>query len=1049
MKKLLKIFTYFIIVGFALVIVLIVIAKLAENKITDIALQKVSESIEAPVIIDNVSFNLLRKFPLATIELNDVLLCEPKISNGLDSMSIDLDTIISISKIYISVKSKPLLNGIIEVMKIDINGANINYIVDTSGATNIDFLMKTTETSETDTLPAKPLNLILTDLSIKNITCNFNDSLLKTAAKVVISKLKVNAKVDGENILVSAKGGITLTNCSFGETNLHLMNKSDINFDIDYEDDSLRIKQLVVNTDGARLNLSGGVLLDDEIKSDLTFKGSDLIMDELIKYVPEEMLKEFGLEKVSGKMNLDATVKGNYSESELPKVDLTIDFQNGSVTSSDYPGLKNISFRGKVTNGILRNNRSTQFDFSSFHFETGQSKFDVAFSVLDLDHPNYNIKTEMEINVGEFRDFIPDSLIQYIDGNIKASLSTKGQLPDSIEDDFVDYVMANSKANIQVTDFNVDVGSTLSIKNFSTIFAYKPNNVSIHNLNIDIPTYNVELKNTSLNADFEGSINNTSELSLNLKSYHIETKGSEISGFAKVKNLDNPNYEFESKIKINLEETKTMLPDTLLTTLKGNIVVEINSKASLNIDSISYQVIGIVFKNSSVKVNLKNITAELPDDPLYKIENLSGVIEMNPDAITINKMSGVAAGIEFRIDSTEIWNIYEVLIQENDREILTVQTNITLGEINNALIGAFMNSDTTNADIDTQESNENISENIDNKNQVAYNEPEFSDSSNNAPNYLLPNLNELGIPHFLVRGKLAISKVEYEKNVIDDISLKFRFTDSLYVIDHFKLKTCDGELNTSVKVDARKWDKPVVDVRSYINNLDVKKLLMVNDNFGDTLLTYEKVSGILTSELHLRAFYADGTWPTERIKVQGHFTVEEGSIYGYEPLVDLSKNKIIGGLKELNQLDFNTLKTSIFMRNGKIYIPETDIVTSSMDITAFAMHGLQGDYEYHLKLHLGDVLTGKSERIMKGQAKQNKIDGSTIERNGIKLVSLKKGDDKKNGFDNDKLEGKFKRGLNKQHGFLRLSFNPLLVNFSTCLDRTARNKELIEKYGGK
>ena len=70
MKKLLKIFTYLIIVVITLVIVLVITAKLSENKITDIALKKVSESIEAPVIIDNVSFTLLRNFPLATIELN-------------------------------------------------------------------------------------------------------------------------------------------------------------------------------------------------------------------------------------------------------------------------------------------------------------------------------------------------------------------------------------------------------------------------------------------------------------------------------------------------------------------------------------------------------------------------------------------------------------------------------------------------------------------------------------------------------------------------------------------------------------------------------------------------------------------------------------------------------------------------------------------------------------------------------------------------------------------------------------------------------------------
>ena len=175
MKKLLKIFTYFIVVTIVLVIALLVTAKLAENKITDIALKKVSESIDAPVIINDVSFNLLRKFPLATIELNDVYLGSPKQLKYSDSTSTGMDTIINIGKIYVSVKSMPLFKGNIEIMKIDIDGAFINYSVDTSGTSNIDFLMDTSGTPD-DTTLSEPLNLTLTDLTVKNIICNFNDS---------------------------------------------------------------------------------------------------------------------------------------------------------------------------------------------------------------------------------------------------------------------------------------------------------------------------------------------------------------------------------------------------------------------------------------------------------------------------------------------------------------------------------------------------------------------------------------------------------------------------------------------------------------------------------------------------------------------------------------------------------------------------------------------------------------------------------------------------------------------------------------------------------
>jgi AsmA family len=1042
MKKLLKIFSWFIVIIIVLIIVLTVVAKLAENKITDIALRKVSESIEAPVTIDNVSFNLLRKFPLATIELNNVLLKEHKQPEGIDSLSTDLDTLISIQKLYISVKSRPLLKGNVEIIKVDIDGANINYLVDSNGISNIDFLMTSSEPEETDTLASEPLKIDITDFTATNIVCNYKDDTLKAAAKIEIPELKVKAKVEGENISASLNGDIKLSDCSFEETNLHLMNNTNVNFAIDYENDSVSIKKLIINTDGADLELKGNVLLADDIKTDVFFKGENLILDELIKYAPEEMLQEFGLQKVTGKMNMDASVKGIYSDNELPKVDLNVNLQDGNVVTKDYPALKNISFQGKITNGILCNNKSTQADFSTFYFETQKSKFDFAFSVLDIDNPKYSVRTNVDINLSEFKKFIPDSLAQNMKGRIKASISTKGELPDSIGNDFIDLVMQNTRAKIQVAEFNVDVEPDISIRDFSTVLTYKPNNVSLSNLNIDIPTYGFGLQNTSLNTNFYGSINNTSELSLNVKSYHLETKGAVISGFIKVKNLDNPSYETETRLAFNLNETKSILPDSLLTDLSGSLIVDIKSKATLDLDSIADQAIDVAFNKSTVHVEMKNITAILPDDPLYKIENLSGVINMSPEALTINKVRGIAAGLSFEIDSTEVWNSYEAFVLGSKEEIFTVQTNIKLGEITNTFLEAFMPPDTTSVKVASQESTGELV----NTESVAY-------ADTTAPQYLLPNLSEFGLPHFLIRGKLAIAKLEYEKNIIDDISLKFRFADSLYVIDQFKLSTCGGQMNTSVLLNARGrfWEKPVIDIRTKIDKLNINELLIVNDNFGDTSITYEKFAGLLTSEFDARVFYVPeikpiDRWPTDRIRAEGHFTLENGKIYGYEPLVDLSKNKILGGLKGLDKLDFNTLTTSIFMYKDNIYVPETDVVTSSMDMTAFAMHSLKGDFEYHIKAYPGDLFTGKKEELMKKQEKQDKINGDTYDRSGgLKLLSMEIDGTKKNGFDNDKLKEKFELKLNKQKGWLKLFFAPKLVNFSTEIDRTKWNKELNEK----
>ncbi len=1042
MKKIFKILAYFILTIIVLVIVLLVVAKLAENKITDIALEKVSESIEAPVNIDEVSLNLLRKFPLATIELNDVILNEHILTGNSTSIS-NLDTIANIKKLFVSVKSKPLLDGIIEIMKVEIDGATINYHVDTGGATNIDFLISSTDTVEVvDTLPSKPLNLTLTDLTVTNIVCNFIDSSLKAAANVVIPELKVKARLDGDNILASAKGGLSLSDCSFDNTNLYLMNNTDINFDVDYENDSVNIKELVINTDGAGFNVLGDVVLGETIKADIQLNGNNLILDELLKYAPTKILKEAGVENVSGILNLDATVKGLYSKTEMPRVDLKIDFDEGNIVTNDYPELKNLTFSGDITNGILRNNQSTQANFSSFYFETEKSKFDLAFSVLDIDNPKYEVKTDLDINVGEFGKFIPDSIVNYINGKINLKLTTKGELPDSIGDDFIDYLMANTTAKIKLDNFNVDLEPDLSVREFSTEFNYKPNHFNISNLNIDIPSYNVELRNTSFNTGFTGSINDISKLKINVKDYHIETKGAVISGYLKVKDLENPNYETKTKISIALEETKPLLPDSLISDLSGNITINIDSKAKLNIDSIADQAMEVAFKKSSFDLTLDKVTVVPEMDPFYKAENLSGRFKVNPQAITINNFKGSAAGVEFEIDSTEIWNTYEVLFQNDPKKFLTVQTKISLDEINNDLIGFFMASDSSSLD-----STQLIENEI--RNQTA----ELStDTLRTDTTSLLPDLAALGVPHFLVRGKLSINKVEYEKNVIDDISLNFRFTDSLYVLDQFKFRTCGGELNTSILLNARGrfWEKPVLDIKNTITALDLRELLLKNDKYVQGLgLTHENINGILTSEFDSRIFIKEVMEKnTSRVRAEGHFTLENGRIYDYEPLVELSKIKILGGLKGLDKLDFNTLTTSVFMLNDKIFIPKTDVVTSSMDMSAFAMHSLTGDYQYHIKVFLGDVMTGKNDELMKMQAKQDKEDGEEFNRDGgLRLLSYDIDGKKNHGLDNKKARERFRGQLNKQKGFLKLLFNPLLVNFSTEFDRTAKHKEIIEKYG--
>jgi hypothetical protein len=1028
MKKVFKIFKIFIITILLLIIVLTIVAKIAETKITALALDKAGEIIEAPLKIDEASFTLLRKFPLSTIEFKGVWM-GAHIDSTKD-VTENHDTLVYIKKLYVSVRSKDLIKNKFTVKKVEVKGLKLNYLIDTAGISDFDFLIDTTSVEEpVDTTPSSPLFLELKEFLLDDITLKYADETSSTKATIHIPKIKIKGKINDDIYSGSIKGNLDISDCSFEDTKLYLMSKTSLNFNLRYSGDSVYVKKASLFTDGADFNVTGYAIVKDDIYTDIKVVSNKIDLGELLKYAPDDMLAEYRLKSGSGIINLDIAAKGYVSDSVQPNVVMNIAMKNGSLVTKDYPAIKNLAFNGYITNGSKNNNQTTYVNFKDFTVATANSIVSASFSVKNIDHPKYKLHTDLKVNFDEFKQFIPDTLLKDLSGSMTVNLSTSGQLPDSIDDKFINKAINNTRIKINLSNINIKPDDELSVNNLSAKMAFSAGNFKLTNFKVSVPAYHVNLKNTQFIVGYTGQPTNVSSLAINLKNYHIETDSCIFDGVATVKNIDYPEFTFKSNIKLNLDEIYTMMPDSVADALSGNITAKISSYGKINIDSIQEDEINkIVFEQSSFDFDFDKLTYHMFDDETVKLDDFSAKLSMKDDTILINKLSGNYAGINFGMDSTQIWNVYKTVIKEQKDQTLIVQTNLSLGKIDYAMIEAMSASDSTLVD-STKEQTE-----------TAEIKPEEEQQDSIAESTgILPDFAAMGVPHFLVRGKMSVEQVIYEKNIIDDISLLFRFADSLYVIDQFKLKIAGGDINTSLKFDARKWETPVVDIKNYITNLDLNKLLVDNNNFDQTEMTADNLSGILTSELHTRVFIEGDSIPMRRIRAKGEFNLENGKIYNYKPLVDASVG--IGGLKELDSLEFNTLKTGIFVFKNKIFIPKTDVVSSALDLSAFAMQSLTGDdYEYHIILHLKDVLAGKSKKLMEQQAKQAKKGDGIADRSGINLVALHIGDKTKNGFDTKKLKKKFENKLNIQQGFLNLAFRPKLVNFSTDFDRTAKNK---------
>ncbi|MCT4646663.1 MAG: AsmA family protein, partial [Carboxylicivirga sp.] len=170
MKNLKRFLAYFSIIVFALVLVLILIAELAEERVAKIALNKLNQQVDANISVKSIDFSLLKDFPDAMVELQDV---------GITASN---DSLAGIHRLFISVELMPLISSEFFIKKVSVEGGMANYQIDSTGRTNFDVFLSDSSDETTDTTSSGTLYLSLEHLELNNLLCSFNDDVNHVSA---------------------------------------------------------------------------------------------------------------------------------------------------------------------------------------------------------------------------------------------------------------------------------------------------------------------------------------------------------------------------------------------------------------------------------------------------------------------------------------------------------------------------------------------------------------------------------------------------------------------------------------------------------------------------------------------------------------------------------------------------------------------------------------------------------------------------------------------------------------------------------------------------
>ncbi len=450
---------------------------------------------------------------------------------------------------------------------------------------------------------------------------------------------------------------------------------------------------------------------------------------------------------------------------------------------------------------------------------------------------------------------------------------------------------------------------------------FTANNATIISKGSDHKLNGINLKGSYVNR--RGKNNPVSFLSFSQISAMLDNQP--VRGSLTIENLADPFITMSANGNLDLAVASSFYKPDTLQSVSGNLLLNMQFRGRAE-NNASYQ--------SSGSVTMQNVSFIIKDQPAV-FSQWNGTFVLDGNRFSINNVTGKAAGSDLAFNGS-INNLFSFLFQPN--QILSGSAQLTSRNLDlNEILQD--KAQTTSGD-------------------TAY----YLDISNNF-NFLL----ELNI------GVISFKKFQ-AWNMKGDVAVRNRNISS----NGLSFKSSSGSWNITGMINAAPKDSILISCSADLKNIDINELFTEMGNFGQDVITDKNLRGKLTADINFAGMWSKTlTCNTDKMVVQSKFTIEQGELLKFEPMMALSK--YIKGA-DLQNIKFNTLKNTIEIRNRKIFIPAMEIKSTALEMTASGTHSFDNIVDYKIQLLLSQ-LVGK-------KVKQMNTEFGTIEDDGLGRTKL-------------------------------------------------------------
>ena len=461
------------------------LAQKYQDKIISSIVSELNKHIETEVKVKEIHFSLLKKFPFAAVEFNNVLIHS---TQEYLKQHPHKDTLLYAQKIFLQFNIIDLYYEKYNIKKVSLEDAIVNLYIDKKERDNYHFTK--TSSDSTQSVFSTDLNNIL----LKNVQFQFANDLLKSYFVVSTEDFSAKGNFSDKSFLLNTSGAIALRKVQIADVNYLLQKNTALKVNLSIDEKEILVHSGTINLGQEQLQISGSYIYQDSNSINLQISSKKIAIDNLLRSIPPKYLSNMQDFKGLGNLAFDMNISGEIAKRKAPQIEVSALINNAVIQNT-----KNDISLTEVNAKAYFSSAKSQLKITNFSAKLLDSYAKGNIDVKNMSHPVFQSNWELEGDLSNIKQFLSLDSLQELNGMLTAQLNWSGRLASNKEVSKKDIGTFRTSGNIKIKNANITFvdDQKRRLKNVNASLRLNNNNLRIDNLKLVTGHSNIKIKGTA------------------------------------------------------------------------------------------------------------------------------------------------------------------------------------------------------------------------------------------------------------------------------------------------------------------------------------------------------------------------------------------------------------------------------------------------------------------------------------------------------------------------------------------------------------------------